>query len=323
MKQASIARIMMGDRINQDYGWFYGANMDFGFESFMFELAELSGDYSLFDDYLRYAYENQEDYFWQWASTGNDHQNMERYRNIPLFNADSLERVKEINQQKLRESFERYEATIYDPHMTSEGLWNYFKDNESLQEKFGYVETKFESIYMVGCMFIATKYGLEAITGKPIDTMEMHDFILNNKLYNKDVLLSNELMAAIMTRFSGGKFNVSLVETGLPSPARLHEYGESDDMYLAHLRIKKDGTGEGYHSVMVSGINFLYDKDGNVTGISSVEVANTWNDTSRFTGRTSYTMDQIARWDIFKAAPVKGGPVIEFKPYSVIYNTLR
>jgi hypothetical protein len=146
---------------------------------------------------------------------------------------------------------------------------------------------------------MSTKYGLEAITGKKFDTIWMNEYITKNKLYLNESDLSNEKMAEIMTSLTGGQYNVKLVETGSPDPARIYNYEQLNDMYLAHIRIKKDGTGDGYHSVMVSGIDYAYDNSGNITGINSVNVANPWSGSS-FTGKTSYTMDQIARWDIFK-----------------------
>jgi len=73
-------------------------------------------------------------------------------------------------------------------------------------------------------------------------------------------------------------------------------------MYIAHLRIKKDGIDDGYHSVMVSDISYDYDANNNIIGIKFVNVANPWNGSS-FTGKTSYAISEIARWDIFKISP--------------------
>jgi len=311
LKDASIARILMGNRINQDYQWFYDFNMDFEFESYLLDLVKTSGNMEIFDDYLRFAYMNDEDYYWKWASTGNDYQNMDRYRSIPLFNSKSAERVEEINKQNLDTAFAKYKADLakdegyigditdfISKKGTDADLLDSFIINTQLQKKFGYEALKFESVYSVGCMFLSAKYGLEAITGRKFDTTSINEYITENKLYVGESELSNIKMAEIMTRLAGGQYSVKLIETGSPDPALLYNLGKSNDMYLAHIRIKKEGTGTGYHSVMVSGIDYAYDKNGNVTGINAVNVANPWNGSS-FTGKTSYSMDQIARWDIF------------------------
>jgi hypothetical protein len=107
-------------------------------------------------------------------------------------------------------------------------------------------------------------------------------------------------MAKIMSRLSEGKYNVNLDKSGILDAATLANYGRSEDMYLAHIRIKKDGTGDGYHSEMVSNIEYTYDDNGNITGISKVHTANPWNGGNSFTGKTSYKPDEIARWDVFK-----------------------
>ena len=119
-------------------------------------------------------------------------------------------------------------------------------------------------------------------------------------LQNGERLLSNEVMADIMTRATQGQYIFNLLQTGSPDATELWGMDQSKDRYVAHIRIKQNGTGDGYHSAMVSGIEYSYDDKGNVTGIKSVNVANPWNGGSKLTGKTSYTMDQIARWDIFK-----------------------
>jgi hypothetical protein len=309
----------MGDRINQDYQWFYDAHIDFAFESYLLDMAKASGDYSLFNDYLSIVYMNDRDYFFQWVNNVSDHQNSTNdYREIPLLNSKSAERVAELNQENFKTAFDKYKADLAEKEKyygdiadfisikgNDDELWKILTGDIKLQEEFGYKPLLFESIYMVGCMFMSTKYGLEAITGKYFDTIALNEYIKENNLYLRESDLSNELMARIMTELSDGQYSVTLAENGLIDPAKLYGYEQSNDMYLAHLRIKKDGTGDGYHSVMVSGIDYAFDKNGNITGINAVNVANPWNSSNSFSGKTSYTMDQIARWDIFKVTPIK------------------
>jgi len=295
---ASIARILMGDRINEDYNWFYELNADFASDSFFLNIANALGNNSLIYDYLEIIYDNKEDNFFQRVITKGNFQNDDEYRDIPLFNSQTLEMVNEINKNRLLISYGRYQADLPREQRENPMSLEEFKKNEQLLNDFGYKQINFESIYMVGCMFMSIKYGLEAIMGKQVDTMELHNFIKDNNhlIGNND--LSNELVAKIMTHFSNGDFTVSLIETGLPNLSTLYKFDQSDEMYIAHLRIKNNGTGAGYHSVMLSEIEYTNNND-IVTEIKKIHVANPWND-ENFTGKLNYTLAQIARWDIFK-----------------------
>jgi hypothetical protein len=76
-------------------------------------------------------------------------------------------------------------------------------------------------------------------------------------------------------------------------------------MYLSHIRIKSNGTGDIYHSEMVSGIDYSRDSAGKITGVNSISAANPWrgDGNSSFTAKTSYTMNQIGRFDVFRVTP--------------------
>jgi hypothetical protein len=295
---ASIARILMGDRINEDYNWFYELNADFASDSFFLNIANALGNNSLIYDYLEINYDNKEDNFFQRVITKGNFQNDDKYSDIPLFNAHTVEMVDEINKNRLLISYGRYQADLPREQRENPMSLDEFKKNEQLLNDFGYKQINFESIYMVGCMFMSIKYGLEAIMGKQVDTMELHNFIKDNNHLIGNNNLSNELVAKIMTHFSNGDFTVSLVETGLPNLSTLYKFDQADEMYIAHLRIKNNGTGAGYHSVMLSEIEYTNNND-IVTEIKKIHVANPWND-ENFTGKLNYTLAQIARWDIFK-----------------------
>jgi hypothetical protein len=324
LKNASIAKILMGDRINQDYDWFYKTNMDLAFESYLFDALQKSGNMGVFDEYLRGTFNNNGDYYWKWANTNNDWQNMERYREIPLFNAKTREEVERLNKENFDKALAAYKADLAEKEGYVGDLADYIpKDgrndkqlaasllnDESLKEKFSYNPLTFESIYAVGCMFMSTKYGAELITGKKFDTVELNEYIKENNLYLNESDLSRERMAEIMTLLSGGEFVVELLNIETPTAQQLWDLTRSDDMYIAHVRIKKDGTGDGYHSEMVSGIDLTYmQKFGKgferEFGVGTIRTANPWNGdgNTSFTAKTEYTMDQIARWDIFKVTP--------------------
>jgi hypothetical protein len=113
------------------------------------------------------------------------------------------------------------------------------------------------------------------------------------------------MMAKIMTFLSNGNFTVSLAFTGTPATDRLLAFQNSEDMYLSHVRVKKNGTGAAYHSEMVADIDYAYDKRGRITGVREVQTANPWNGdgNASFSAKTALTMDQIARWDVFRVMP--------------------
>jgi hypothetical protein len=308
LKEASIARILMGDRINQDYGWFYQYNRDFAFESYLLGISSITGNYTMFDDYLHIFYNNDRDYFFQTIDTRGEFQNQyESYRTIPLL--DALDEANRINEERLRRAFSLYFGSFFkeeeflsqinsiDMESFYNDQWNIFINDTGLQKDHGYERIAFESIYLHGCMFMSTKYGVEAVTGLEINTTEFNKYLYDNKYYRIGANLSDQLMVDIMNSYSNGEYLVTLAETGLPDISTLYKYNQSDDMYIAHLRIKKEGTGAGYHSVMVSSIDFYYD-EGEIK-IKTVNVANPWNGSS-FSGRQSYILEQIDRWDIFR-----------------------
>jgi hypothetical protein len=300
LREASIARLVMGNLISQEYDWFYDLNIDFEFENLLLNIAKATGDYSLFDDYLQIVYDNDKDYFWQWANTGGNYQNEnEQFRKIPLFNAKTQDRVNEINNQKKLEAFEEFKSSLSKEKSDEPDLWDVFEAKTDVQLKeYGYNPVNFESLYLYGCRFLSTKYALEAITGNHFDTIKLHNYIKNSNLYSEESELSNNNMAKIMNNLTGGVFTVTVNDnSGKPSVEQLYKLAQSQDMYLACLMVK--GASEGPHFVMVSGIDFTFDENDNVNGISQVRVANPWNGNT-YTGSQSYTMNEIYRWDIFK-----------------------
>jgi hypothetical protein len=329
LQDASIARILMGDRINQDHQWFYGYNNDFAIESFLYANANKMGDMTLFNDYLQITYKNDQDYFFQSGSTGGDHQNQDKYRSIPLFATESQERVAEINGERFDTGLVAYkadlagkagyaddvEAFMSQYGKTDEELMRELQNDKSLQGKFDCTPLKYETLYNVGCRFMTAKYIAESVSGNKIDTLKLNDLVREKNLFvmrDGERLLTNESVADIMTLATQGQYIFDLVQTGLPDAAELWAMDQSKDQYAVHARIKQNGTGRGYHSVMVSDFEYSYDDKGNVTGVKSVNVANPWNGGSRLTGQTSYTMDQIDRLDIYKPT----------KNYQTVYKTL-
>jgi hypothetical protein len=295
---------------------------------------------SPFYDYLELTYNNDKDYLCISTETKNNFQNNFDYINIPLFNALTREKVDEINNERKIEAYKFYSKPIfsygkynsYQEYLNSseykkyeemfetggfEAGFNEFKKNEKNLIKNGYNEMEFISIYNSGCMFMSTKYGIEAITGKEVDTLTLHEFIRKNNYIQKNTksLLSNELLADIMTAYINGDYNVTYMEdlstnptppknsnkkpTYTPTIETLNKIESPEEKYFIHLRIKDpSNSNQGSHSVTVSSIEYTYDKDDNITGISKINVANPY-DSNGYIGKSNYLPSQIYRWDIY------------------------
>ena len=93
---------------------------------------------------------------------------------------------------------------------------------------------------------------------------------------------------------------------GSPTIETLNKIESPDDKYIIHLRIKEPGNEEAIiHSVMVSSIEYIKDNADNITGIKQVNVANPYNDSKHFNGKSFYLPNQIVRWDIFQVTENK------------------
>ncbi|MDR0623103.1 MAG: hypothetical protein LBG10_01575 [Treponema sp.] len=316
---ASVAKITMGDRINRDYDWFYDLNTDLAFESYLWAETNKTGNSDVFQDYLRESYVNDEDYYWKWANTNGDFQNLEKYRDMPLLNAKTRSQVNSLNKQNLEKAFKAYKQDLAQKEgytgdlssfvttngLTGEQLAANFNGNSELQKKFGYTEIKFESVYLMGCMLMSAIYGAEAVTEKDFDVAAVNKLLKEKNLYLNDSDLSKEKMAEIISFLSDGDYKVGVAFSGIPTINQILEFRNSEDMYLSHIRIKKNGTGAAYHSAMVGGLDYSYDRLGRITGLRAIQTANPWNGDGNvnFTAKTALTMDQIARWDVFKVTP--------------------
>jgi hypothetical protein len=299
LKIASIARLAMADRIDQDYNWFYNYNTDFALERILLELAIESGESSLFDYYLQTFYDNSSDYYFPKTSTGGNFQNINKdWKNIPLL--DSKEVVDAINEQRLLDAFERYKAELTKDKLNDPELFDNFKklmEVKENRETYGYKKEEFESIYLYACRLLSTKYAIEAITGLPFNSIKFHNYIKENRFYHEGANMDMGDMVKTMNSLSNGMFNVEAYKSIInPNEKDIYELEKSKTKYLACLKVK--GASGGSHFVMVSDIEYFKDEEGNV-GIKQVNVSNPWNG-STYTGKQSYAMSEIERWDIFK-----------------------
>jgi len=318
---ASIARIGMGDRIDAEHRWFYETYIGLLEEKYLLEISKATGDKALFNDYINVFYNNDKDFLWLFSETGNDYQNGNSlYRTIPLLNSESESRVEEINIERKEKVYELYKNSLPEEEWVT---FDDFFNNKTLKEKFEYEELLYTTIAGYGCMFMSTKYALETILGKKVDTLELHDFIKENKLTIKGTnnLLSNEKMAEIITKYSNGEFIVELysvynksltaeelnestkknynVYNRLPTSEELLSLGASTDEFIAHLRIKDPSVKKPIiHSVMVSGFDYRspYGKN----NINYISVANPLKPSTYFNSRLYYSTSAIHRMDIFR-----------------------
>jgi len=306
LKNASIGRILMADRINNEQTWFYNLNEGLAYESILLDYARSTGNYLEFEDFLDFHYNNNADFQWIMVNNGANYQNI--YKSVPLFNSElTKQRIAEVNEKRMLDAFERYTSTF-----TTESEWQNvdatyrdFLNNQKLQAEWGYRDVSTTSIAGYGCMFMSTKYGIEAITGMNVNLFDLHGFIKDNNyiVQNTDNLLSRDLMAAIMTAYTGGKYIVEYVIAlgENPSIDTFSLVEASPESYLAHLRIRNpDITNAIIHSVMVAGIDYNTSETGQILGVNTIYVANPLRPSNHFNTRTSYIMSEIIRWDFFK-----------------------
>jgi hypothetical protein len=303
-KTASIAKLMMADRIQEENNWFYKEFEGLAYESILLEMSKQSGDFSLFDDYLELTYNNDKDYFYISASNGNDYQNY--YSSVLLFNSvyKDTDKEAEINEKRFQAAFQEFvaEKCPNAQGQTYQELYEEFKSNNKIQKRYGYRPVSTTTISDVGCMFMSTKYGIEAITGKQVNTLALHYFIKTKGYFADDNILSRWLMADIMTAYTNKEYSVKYMEKFGESPTleTLNKIESPDEKYVIHLRVKDPSkTDPIIHSVMVSDIEYTYDDNRNITGISKVYVANPLKSDTHFNGRSFYLPNEIDRWDIF------------------------
>jgi len=305
LRTASIARIAMADRIHNENNWFYNLFEGLAYERLLVEVGMESNDYSLLNDYLELNYNNDADYHWLFANANGDYQNY--YRSIPLFNSEILpQRIAAVNGQRLMDAFEKYSQTFTPQQWANEqALYEEFITNSDLQRQYGYRNVSTTSLAGYGCMFMSTKYGIEAILNEQVNTFRLHSFIRERGLIQEgtDNLLSRWLMAEIMTEYTNGQYTVRYVNSfgETPSIDTLIRVETSQEQYLAHLRVQNPNANNALiHSVMVSGINYVLSENDRITGVNRVYVANPLMPTNHFNTRLSYTPEEIIRWDFFR-----------------------
>jgi len=344
-RNAQIKKIMMGDRIQEENIWFYERFEGLVTESCLLKIAQLSDNMQSFYDYMERTYDNSKDYLCISAMTRNDYQN--NYSKVGLFNSvysgtdEGKEKIANINEQRLQAAFDKYNANK-NPNgdeQRYQELYEKFIKDEKLQKEYGYCEISTTTISDAGCMFMSTKYLIEALIGREINTLELHQFIKDKGLFAGDNILSRWLMADIMNAYTNNEYKVKYMEdlsntlmnvyqtcgklVAMENMTNekgfierqiiqqklietLNRIESPDEKYVIHLRVKEPGNERAIiHSVAVSSIEYVYDNNKNIIGIKQVNVANPLRSNTHFNGRSSYLPDQIVRWDIFRVTENK------------------
>jgi len=326
-RNAQIKKLMMGDRIQEENKWFYEKYEELAYESILYGLSKLTGDFSVFDDYLDLNYDNSKDYLLISVKNGKDHQ--DDYKEEPLFNSVHKSQEATVNKQRLQAAFERYNAKknpynqSKEPYaylQASQELYDDFIKNEKLQKEYEYRPVSTSTIAEFGCMFMSVKNSIEAIDGKEVKTLDLHEFIKKNNYIFKgtDNLLSADLMATIITAYTNNRYTVTYMkefeewltikegekEKKIRLPPTIETFkkiNSPNEQYIIHLRIQDpDNNREMVHSVMVENIVYTYDRKGNINGINYVDVANSLTPSTHINTKTRYSQNAIIRWDFLK-----------------------
>jgi len=337
-RNAQIAKLMMGDRIQEENKWFYEKYEGLAQESILLGIAQLTDNMQSFFDYMELTYDNSKDYFCLHTSTKNDYQN--NYKKTPLFGSLDKkldeEKIAEINAQRLQTAFDKYNAekNPNGDEQKSRGLYDDFINNKKLQASYGYYAISTTTISDVGCMFMSTKYLIEAITKKEVNTLELHQFVKDKKLYFHDNMLSKLLIADIINAYTNNEYDVKYMESlsyqimnAAQLTVKINQMKDLTDerviferekmqrqlieiiniiespneKYVIHLRIQEPGNKDAIiHSVAVSSIDYVYDNNKNIIGIKQVNVANPFNSNTHFNARLTYLPEEILRWDVYK-----------------------
>ncbi|MDR0503395.1 MAG: hypothetical protein LBH16_08760 [Treponema sp.] len=269
---------------------------------------ESKGNINLFNAYIDDNYNSSQDYYFPETSTGGSYQNDIRNK-VPLFGAESQQSVKEQNDQGLWAAYLNY---VYSVKQAPGSLltWDEFKADKNFQKDYGFISKDFISLYMYGCRFMSMKYGLDAVMGSSFDTLSLHEYAFNNGYFSNSSDLTAQNMADIMTNNTDGLYTISVDTSGNLSVDQLYRLSQSQDMYLACLKVSNGLKGN--HFVMLSGIDFAYDNIGNPIGINEILVSNPWDNSANikshnYLSKQSYSYSEILRWDLFRVTPNQTG----------------
>jgi hypothetical protein len=298
-KTASIARILMSDRIDQDYQFFYINNLDLAYESALFNYAKTTGDYAILEYYWDTFYDNTSDNFFIKTVTGGDFQNSGSYNSIPLLLAKSKEQVDEKNEENKLKAYEEYEKEMEGKDEPILSYDEFIKDKNTL-DKY-YKAENYISLGGYGCKLFSIKYILENIHQKQFDAVDFNNNILESETFNNTYINTSHAVD-ILNRHAEGHLITYVEYKEGPTIDELYKLHLSNEKFSAVLQVP--GVGTGVHFVSVTNIEFTFDENRVVNGIKQVNVANPWNPVNSSIGSTlghkSYTIDQIKRWDIFK-----------------------
>jgi len=340
---ATIASMEMVERIKYENDWFDNVFDRFAFEDFIEKdinnHSSLSNNESLSVDDNSFEEFNPKGVI-NFNVTESDHQN--DYKKIPLFLSKTEAEVDKINDKRLREAYARYAKPKFQGgkyNTYQEYLKDYqkflnssvheeykkgieagliaFKNDEDLLKKYGYIEEEFISISKSGCVFMTTKYILEAILGiDKINTIDFHNYIIDNNYYSNRNLLFNKSIANIMTSYSNNEYTIKYMKEfeewekvkkgeetiNIRKPPSIEIFNKiisSDEQYYLILQIQDPIKKTEPHFVAVKSIEYTKDREGNIISIDKYIVANPLNSSTHFNGATSFLPNAVLRFDVY------------------------
>jgi hypothetical protein len=294
LKNASIGRITMGDKINSEYAGFYETYALLGYESDLLKKAQNSGNFDMFDFYLNAVYNNDEDYAFMKTVTNGVFQN--NFSGIQLLDSKK-------NEVEFEEAFNKFYNNLSEEARngrSDDEIRAEFVNNRRIQKDNGYIEK--DTISLVGCKFMTTQYVVEALTGTILSTLPYNDLLVEKNLHSGNADISTDKYIEILNYFSEGKYKASLKGSKKFDPREIAKLHNSDDIFVALIKVNYGGPDD-FHFVLVNAINYIYDNNGKIIDIDSVSVTNPCNSDSGASYK-EYKFDKIKRWDIFKITPL-------------------
>ena len=312
-KAGSINRMEMALAIEKDYKGFIKEGTRLSDEVKLYEAAKKIGNLKLFTDYIESSYNHEKDYYFPEISNNGMYQNInnKRLKNETLLNGMTEVEVNEYNEKLLEASVDAYAVDVYGNMDISESMKNELKkdilENKGRAKKYLYNPIEHESIASDGCKLFDAVYTVNSLTGKEIDIVDANKKLKDAGIYTNNNLLTTENYKDALNILADGLYEFEHVfsKEGV-TYKDLYKYATSKDQYVAHLRIKKENRTEDYHSEAFAGLknsHLVYIDNGRLSYTAdTVKTANSWAGNS-YTGKTNRTLDEIYRWDIFKATP--------------------
>ena len=291
-REAVRAHIRVAEDIDKDYKGFLGSNLHLKAESGLLEIAERTGIEDLFNGYVDKAYNSIDGdfYFPEFKDFGMK-QNLDAGNDKITLGYDE----KEVNGARFDAQYRKYLADEgLSPDIFSRdsfiALW---ENNEKVKDIYKVDIYKNETIAEVGCNLYSLLYIQQTLTNNVITGKDANEKLkAGNQFAAGNLLLTDSTKA--LSILAEGKYEFSFESYGNDSDTekaiieRLESARDSEDPECIRVFT-------GKHFMVLKDFTTAVDDNGN-TYISEIEVLNPWKD-----GKTTYSGNEIKRFDIFKA----------------------